>query len=323
MSALDSQLHRWQEAQLLDAETAERIRRFEGGRQHDARPGAVEAIVYLGIAVVAVGSVVVIAANWNHLAAPVRLSLPALSALIVLIIGWYMLRSPSPQLTRGGQLAWLLALALMGTTFAVNADELGLGPERNLLATGAAVTVLAAAFWLWSRTHAQVTGIAAGCLLVALGLAAVIDNDDYRTLLFGAFLLAAGAVGIALAELNLLRPRETVRLLSGLGALLGAFYSGVPPALAPFEAIGFVAGCALVALSIWRGVFMYMGFGVAVLFIALLTLVLRHVDDPTAAGLALTGMGLALLAGIVLLERLRPWARSHGQGGAQWRHVLR
>jgi hypothetical protein len=79
------------------------------------------------------------------------------------------------------------------------------------------------------------------------------------------------------------------------------------------ETIGFASGAALVALSIRLGVFAYMGFGVATLFLALLTLVLRRVDDPTEAGLALTGVGLALLAGILLLARWRPWARGAGK----------
>jgi hypothetical protein len=40
-------------------------------------------------------------------------------------------------------------------------------------------------------------------------------------------------------------------------------------------------------------------------------LILRHIDDPTLAGLALVGIGLLLLVAILVLGSYKPWAREH------------
>lgn len=312
MTPLESQLGRWQDAGLLDADTAERIRHFEGGEpapsEPASRPGAMEAVVYLGVAVIAAGAVVLTAANWGNLSFAVRLGVPGLSGVLAFLIGGSMLRSNSPQLMRGGQLAWLLSLALLATTWAIAADQAGMRGEETILISGLAVLAVGTVFWLWSPAHAQLSGIAAGCVLTAIGLTAE-TGGDYGGVVFGVSLSVMAFFGIFLTEAGVLRPLSSGRLLFCLCALLGAAVAGITGP-GGTEVIGLIVGSALIALSLSRGVFVYIGFGVAVLFIALLTLVLRHVDDPTEAGLALTGMGLALLAGILVLARLRPWARA-------------
>lgn len=232
--------------------------------------------------------------------------LRAFSGVLAFLIGTSMLRSHSQQLIRGGQLAWLLSLALLATTWAIAAEYVGMRSEETVLISGLAIVAVGIVLWSWSPAHAQLTGIAAGCVVTAVGLAAE-TGGDYASVVFGVSLAAIAFVGIFLTDAGVLRPLSSGRLLSCLCALLGAAVAGIV-APAGAEAIGLVAGAVLIALSLKRGVFVYIGFGVAALFIALLTLVLRHVNDPTEAGLALTGMGLALLAGILVLARLRPWS---------------
>jgi hypothetical protein len=317
LATIESQLNRWQDAGVLDAETAERIRQFEANREktgtQSERPGAIEAVIYLGVAVVGVGALVLIATNWGTLNAATQIGVPAVSGLLAFLIGRSMLRSNGPQLVRGGQVAWLLSLALFATAWVIAADNAGMEGESTLLVGGLAVLAVGAVLWAWSPASSQMVGIAAGSVLTAAGLAAVAGTEHYGGTIFGLSLVFMAALGLALSERGLLGPRAAGQLLSCLLILIGASLGSMLPGPVGVETIGFASGAALVALSIRLGVFAYMGFGVATLFLALLTLVLRRVDDPTEAGLALTGVGLALLAGILLLARWRPWARGAGE----------
>lgn len=79
--ALDQQLKRWTDAELVSAEQAERIRAFERQRQ---RPTLLYAVAGLAALAVALGLVSIVASNWDLI--PGRMKL-ALDALIIILVG--------------------------------------------------------------------------------------------------------------------------------------------------------------------------------------------------------------------------------------------
>ena len=83
---IDEQLERWQQAALIDAATAERIRRFEDTRGAPTRlRWPVLIALALGGLMLAAGVLLVVAAHWDDLAPPARLGL--LLGLIALFHG--------------------------------------------------------------------------------------------------------------------------------------------------------------------------------------------------------------------------------------------
>lgn len=309
---VDAYLNRWQEAGLLDAETATRIREFEAGAEPEAekdRPGVIEAGVYLGLAVIAVGVVVLVATNWQHLRPWARISVSGIPALLALLCGQAMRLPAAPGIRRGGMLAWVLALALVTSTAAIVADEGGWSGENILLTAGIVALCSSVALWVFMPSEAQLLGLTGSIGLFSVAMSGRAETDN-GALAAGVCIAAFGAAGVLVAELGFLVPRTFARVLSSLGVVAGGFFAGIPPAPGPGEAIAFVGGACLIVVSIRRGVFVYTGMGVASLFIGLVTLILRHVDNTTAAAVALIAVGAGLLACVLLLERFRPWVRT-------------
>lgn len=309
MPSLDDQLKRWQHAGILDSATAARIQSFERGRASvppEDRPSIAEALVYLGVAVVAVGVIVMAAANWDSFESGARISIPALPAVLALAAGFALRSTRRPELVRASTVAWLLAVALAAGTAAVFASEADWDADDALLLAASVATALSLALWIIQPTHPQLVGIAGSLTLVSFAVAARANNDQVP--IWGSVEAAFGISAVLLVELGLLTPRVSGRGIFGLVFAVGAYAAGAadsPPAF--MQALAIVAGTILVALSIYRGVFVYMALGVASIFFGLITLILRHIDDPTTAAFALMLMGGALVAGVLILARVRPW----------------
>ena len=228
---IDAQLRRWQDAGLLDADTAERIRAFEEGlRQRKDRPGIVEAGVYLGLAVIAVGVFVLVSTNWEHLRPWARISVSGVPALLALLVGQLMRSSPTPGIRRGGMLAWLLALALLTSTAAIIADESGWSGKNVALAAGVVALASGVALWVFMPSHAQLLGVTAGMFLFSVAVANRAEpGTEGMGVVLGSSLTLFGTAGVILAEFSLLVPRTLARVMSSLGIVAGGFYAGVPP----------------------------------------------------------------------------------------------
>ncbi|MGK2964579.1 MAG: DUF2157 domain-containing protein [Tepidiformaceae bacterium] len=313
MPSLDDQLERWQQAGILDSATAARIQSFERGRTSvpvEDRPSIAEALVYLGVAVVAVGIIVMAAANWDSFESGARVAITALPAALALAAGFALRSTERPELERASTIAWLLAVALATAAAAVFAAEADWESEDALLLAAAVATAMSLALWTIQPTQPQLAGIAGSLTLVAIAIAARANNDQLP--IWGVTEALFGLSALVLVEVGVLTPRLAGRPLFGLMLALGAYMAGAgdsPPEL--LQALGVIAGALLIALSIYRGVFVYMVLGVGAVFFGLITLILRHIDDPTTAAFALMLMGGALVAGVLILARVRPWRAVH------------
>jgi hypothetical protein len=307
MGNADRYLTRWVAEGVLDRETAERLLEFERrGPAPGGRPAITEAFVYLGLALIGAGVIAYLGLWGIFWETWAQISVPGFGAAFALGAGALLAMRRSPALRRGASVALLVSLALTLTTVGVVCAELGLDPARITIAAGAAGVIAAAALWLVRPTHASIVGIAAPLLVLSAGFSYE-DGGEHALSTFGLALAGFGVTGVALTELGWLTPRATARVFAGLALGFGGF-TGVSGAMVWTEAVPFIAGGALVVLSLRRGVFAYMALGVGTLFLGLTSAIVRHAGIFDTGALLLVVTGVVLIGGVLLLERLRPWA---------------
>jgi hypothetical protein len=124
-------------------------------------------------------------------------------------------------------------------------------------------------------------------------------------------LAAFGLIALAAVESGMLTPRSSARLLAAAGLGFGAFFAGLPPSPPVAELLAIAVVGVLLAAGLRYRSLVYIAFGVLTAFAGLMKLILRHIDDPTLAGLALVGIGLLLLVAILVLGSYKPWTREH------------
>jgi uncharacterized membrane protein len=311
MTASKTDVRRWIDAGILDASTAERLLQFEAERTAErrarsGRPEVPELLVYLASAIVGAGMTILVATNWEHLASAARIAIPGIAAVAVLAAGCALLATRNDALIRGASLAWLLAGALVVATVAIAMVEGGASENDAALVAGITALLASVALWYPLRMHPQIVGIGGAEFLFATAVSAR-AAEDWAVAVLGVVLALFGAVGLIAAEYGVLVPRSTARLLAAAGLAFGAFWSGLPPS-PPFTELLSVAVFAVLATAgIKRQSLLYVAFAVLTAFLALLKLVLRHIEDPTAAGLALVAVGLLLLLAIAGLRSTRLW----------------
>lgn len=307
-------LERWQAAGIVDAATADRIREYEAEASCDAggpgpgleRPGLVEGLVYVGFLIVAVGVMVLVGTNWDALGAAGRIIVTGLPGAAALGAGVWLRRSDVASLRRGAGVAWLVGGGLIVLCAGVTAHELfGWGTRGNTTAAAAAAVPLAVALWWLQRVPAQVVGLAAAAVLSAIAAEAhePFGPDGVAA---GLTLAAFGLAWMFAIELWRFEPRQVARPLAAIGVAAGAFFVGIDGE-GPRELFLFAAVAFLISTSVSEGSAAYMVVGVAALFFGVVNVISRHVDNETVAAFLFIGLGLALLAGVVIMVRRRPW----------------
>ena len=323
MGQLEDYLRRWLTAGVIEDSTAERIRAFE--RERDAqrtgagsdRPGVIEVLLYLGVAVLAVGVFALMAQNWPELESGARVAVLAVPAMICLGAGALMHTSPQAGVNRAGQMAWLVAVGLAAGTLAVFLDEFqpsGVNFEDDpsgLLIVAGATAALALGLWTLSPSHAQVLGLSGATFFLAQAL----GNwpDSFSAALAGMTLLGVGAAAIALTEAGLMRPKLSSQLLFGILGVAGVYQAGFADNGTVFELLGFAVGAGLVVLGVMRQTFVYVFVGVGGLFVMLVTFIFEHFEDQLGAPLALILSGAILIGAVLLLAQVRPALRQGQQ----------
>ncbi|MBI5946717.1 MAG: DUF2157 domain-containing protein [Chloroflexi bacterium] len=310
MASIEQHLKRWAGAGVIDAATASAIREFEENQPAPRRqgPGLMEVLVYLGVAVAGVGIAILLGNNWEDLQEWARVAVIGVPAVLAIAAGQALRANGRPELERGGQLAWLAAQGLLAGTAGVLADSAGWADEDAFLAAGITVAVAGLALWAIAQSHLQVVGVGAGLLVGSFAFSQKVTGDDGPPEL-GMYVLAGfGAAALLLAEAGLFRPKITGQLVSAGLVTFGTFFGTMISGGGWAEPILFVVGAALIAGSIWRGVFLYVIAGVALVFAGLINTVARHAPNVTVAALALIVIGGLLIATVLVLAQKRPWA---------------
>ncbi|MCC6387730.1 MAG: DUF2157 domain-containing protein [Dehalococcoidia bacterium] len=309
----EEHIRRWQAAGFIDEATAARLLAHEGGTPAEPataaseRPGALEALLYLGLAAAAAGIIVLVAMQWSELRPWSRMAVAGIPCVLALMAGGAMLRSDEGGIRRAGTVAWFVAAALTAVTLAIGAEEYGPGFEDAeawvLLGVAGGTVAMAAVLWLLSPTHPQV--LAMGGSLLFMGTAVGNWPDEYSTGLFGFTVMLFGAAGVALAEAGWLAPRISARFVFAMLAVLGPFIFGMASDAAPVQLVIVAVGAVLAGLSVWRAVFVYMGVGVGAIFVGLVAFFFRQFAPELGAPVALILTGALLIAVVLVLAQAR------------------
>lgn len=311
MPSLNEQLHEWREAGLLDEEAAIRIAEYERQKQkvRSAQPVLIELFAYLGLVIVGAGVFVLVAVNWEHLAAAARVVVLALPGAAALPLGRMLATSREAGLRRGGAMTWLLSLVLLTGSVGVASHELGWDAEAAVFTAGVVGLFLAAVLWALNREYAQLLGLAAAATLLSIGLAAFSArylSDANTATLFGAAMVLQFAAGTALVRLGIVRPQITAGILALLGFSLGAVYfsAGLASRFDGFQgAIAF--SVSLLVFSVWEMI----GTRLGLLIPKLLAGMLSQLSSATAtvffavgvAGVAAPANDEAATAGVIII----------------------
>lgn len=316
MGTTRQHLEAWERAGLIDEATVARILAWEAeastavAPDEGQRPGFLESLVYLGVALVVVGVAVLAGSNWGHLGSWARLLITGIPAVLAVAAGSLLLKQGHAGIQRGGSMAWAASVALFGGTAGIAVNEAGGHSADAQLAAACTGVIAALVLWQQSKRALQVAAGAGAAFTLAMGITAQVGRTDSNTdqLVGGLAMVVMGLAAAAATEKGWISPRASCRVFAGLGIAFGALFttfSGTGTAL--IDVIPLLAGGAMVAIGIRAGSLAYLGFGVAAIFAGTIVLITRRVDDPTVAALALMVVGVALIGVVLTLAKLKPW----------------
>lgn len=332
-SAVRPWLRRWVEAGVLDGEQAARIAAFEREQprpdEHAPAPlmsTAIEALIYVGGAVIVAAISVVMAGYWDKLGLAGQLAIPAAGTVILLAAGLLVPRRWADAGVRMRAALWITGTATFFALVTIAVSRAGWGGDQEMLAVAGAVTVIAAVLWLAHRASPQ--HLAAFAAVSMLGVSIwnpVVGFDGDGTIGSGAALVLVGLAWALLAWRSALpgcgrwapptvfdgapgssaaerasRQRRWGIGLGAAGATLGAVimaagwtapWLGLLP-LALLLVAGVVGGDLLVLIIAAVGT-----------LIALPMVVDHYLDSTIATALVLLVVGAAMVALAILVAR--------------------
>ncbi len=184
---LDARLAGWVAAGLISAGQAEAIARFEMRPQPGPPPAPaprgpapgmptsqhrrsvlVEALVYLGSAVVLAALVIVTAGYWYAFDRAARIAIPAAATVVLVAGGAAVPQRLAAMGSRVRGLLWLLSAATAALLLVVLVDVPSISAETGVLLVAAGVFGLSVVLWVLHRTPAQQLAAFAAAELLAI-----------------------------------------------------------------------------------------------------------------------------------------------------------
>ena len=316
MANAEEYLRRWTEAGLVDADQADRIRAYErgastppAGARDDERPGITEAVLYLGVAVVVAGAIVLGAESWNDLESWARIAALGVPAVLAFFAGVALRSLDQPPYRRAADLAWLATVALAAGTAVVSTEAAGVDDYFQVLVFGVTATVVASTLWAANPGTLQMLGLGGGLFWLGAGMGNSVDESS--AIVMGMTWFGVGVFGVLLAEAGLLQPKPVARTIFSAFAISGPYVAGLDGSVLWAELTVFAVGLALIALAVQRNAFVYMVIAVAGMFVGLITFVFEHFADTIGVAPSLLLCGAAIIGGVLLLAATR--ASTRGQ----------
>jgi hypothetical protein len=292
-------LDRWVAHGLITADQAARIRAFESGpAAPDGPPPAgpsvvIEALGYLGGALVAAAGILLGARWWDDLPLLGRVGLLGAVSVVLVVAGAAVPRTLGPTAQRLRSVLWVVSTGTFAATCGVLAED-GFDWTAANVATeaGAAAALWALALWRRNRDVLPLLAVLVGTA-VAAGAAASHRDDDLAP---GLAVWAVAVVWAALGWGGLLPPRPVVLTSGALAALVGAMLTtshdaGIVLALATTAAV--------VAVGVGLRDLALLGVGTAGAFVTVPRAVSRWFPGSASAALVLLALGLVLVLAAV------------------------
>lgn len=303
LDELSGLLDRWVTEGVVDAAQAERMHRDLRGLEPTARRGsvAVEALGYLGGAIVLAGSMLITAWYWGDLTSGGRLGIVAGTTVALLLAGLVVPWRTSAAGRRLRGVLWLAATAaLSGALGLLAGDVLDLRPRTALVVVCVGAAAFAGALWWVARSAVQQLAM---MVTLAAAAAAVLLRADIAADLPGLGVWGVGVAWAVLGWAGLLAPRRLALALGTAMAIVGAMMTS-----------GSDAGQVLVLVTVAAGVVTAIALSdLTVLAVAAVGALVnipaamtRWFPDSLAGAFVLVAVGLALVGvalGILRRER--------------------
>jgi hypothetical protein len=306
---LDENLAKWRDAELISTEQVEAITRFEASRQPHRSTLIAEVLGYLGGALAIVALWVFIAQFWGRLEVWAQLTLIGVLALGFIAAGAWARQGSSEATKRLASFLWFLSVVGVAGWFGVFSDAvMGVHDELQTLWVSIPTCLVAIVQW---RALPKVLPVIAMTLSVhAVVLTAVSQIQPPPEAWFGFIIWGIGVAGLLLAWGGLLTPRAVSYGLGIVAILIGpSVASGVLDAAWPLW-LGLVTAGVLLAASVPLREILFLGGGAGGVFVFLPQLIFRYFQESLGVPVALFLSGVALIAGALLVARVREEVRA-------------
>jgi hypothetical protein len=293
-------LDHWTAAGFIDTELADRMRADVGevGTADRRRAAAVEALTYLGSAVVLVGAALIAAQYWPDLATAARVAVVAGTSAVLLLAGALVPGHTDGAAARLRAVLFLASTAGVVGALALMADDvLGLAWSDSFLLVSAGTTGYAATLWVVTRSPAQQVGMMAAAAATAAALLNRADIDDD---LPGLGVWAVGVAWVALGWAGALRPRRLALALGAATAIFGAMLTAGSD-LGLVLALGTVG--ATVAAAVLAQDLLLLGIAALGVLLNVPAAMQRWFPESLAGAFALVLAGLGLVGVAVWIAR--------------------
>lgn len=335
---LGAKLAQWAEAGLLSADQAAEIARWErqtlrstpqpaleasrSGSAH-RRSIVVEALAYLGGAVILAALVVATAGYWPELARSARIAIPLSATVALLLAGVVVPDGLGALASRLRGVLWLLALATLGVVLAVVTDVPSITGSTALLVVTGALTVASLVLWLVHPAIPQqlATFIAVEMLAVAVATRAGEPGGSFEGVSLTIVALAwgvatwyglfpgvghrspgAGGVASGTRPLGYVAQRRVGFALAAAGTVVGGVVLAAQQQ-APW--LGVVPAVLVVAAAVALADLIVLSIGAVGTLVVLPMVVHSYVESVLSMALVLLVSGAVLVAVAVWVARRR------------------
>jgi hypothetical protein len=305
---LETLLRRCTEDGVITSDQADRIRAYAGAEHAPATRRSqvvVEALGYLGGAIVLAGSVLVGARYWSDLGTGWRITVLGAGTALLLLAGWFAgVALPDAARQLGARLRavlWLVSLGCLAGLLVVLGDRvLDLGDRSMPLLVGAGCAALALALWLAHRTAVQQVAMMAGFALAAAGaLHRAFAADDVPG-------LGVWATGLAWILLGLAGALGARRLTLVLGSAMTIFGAMLTAGSDAGMVLTLVTVAAVIAGSVLERDLILLAVGALGTLANVPAAMTKWFPDSASAAFALIAAGAALVVIAVFLASGRP-----------------
>ena len=300
----------WVAEGIITQEQADRIQEREGGAP--AAPGSpvrasmtplvVEALGYLGGAIVVVATLLIAGQYWSDMSDTVRLSLLGGAAVLLLVGGWLVPDRLGDVGTRMRSVVWIVSTAAVAGFLGVLASHvLDLhGADLALVVTGVTAAYATGLYLLRPALLQQVAmmGLIGGTATAAV--AEVVGGNSWP----GLGLWVVGVGWIALGQVDVLRPRSVARVGGAVLMIIGSMSTTSDQADAAIVfALATVA--AVVLLAVVASDLALLAIGSLGAIMAITTAANEWFPSSLTAAVALLVVGGGLVATAIWIARRR------------------
>jgi len=298
----------WVAEGILSPEQADRIKTRCHGVELSVLPSrhaptaslAIEALSYLGGAIIVVGALSLVAQYWDGLTTVMRLVIVGAACVGLLASGFAVPDRLQDAAARLRAVLWLAATAAtFGFLALLASDVLDLGGHDLLLVASSGTALMAGALWVLRPAPVQQLAMMV-TLMIAAGFA--IADFVSTVSLPGLGVWGVAAVWVALGWRQVLRPRRLAVTAGAAAMVVGAMITSTEDA---GIVLALATTAAIVAAAMASRDLVLLAVGAVAALVVLPTAVSTWFPDTLAAPMALLAVGACLVFAAIWTSRRR------------------